>query len=287
MPTKPHPKTLKSTKPTDGSSSPTRLTSSNTSEEDTISSGQILNAIHTMKEDFVSRFDGLLGAIQGVQSELKALTGRMTEAEDRISTNEDDLTSMKTQTSTMKAAMDELVLKVDDLENRARRSNVRLVGLPELTEGGDVRNFLEKWIPEALGEMNFTGPLLIERAHRVGRINSKDGNEQTAARPRVVVMKFLNYADKVRVRKAARSKGRILVDDKNVMFFPDVSVDLLKRRKVFDSAKKELASLSNRDLRYGIIHPATLLVTIKGRRHTFDTASEAEAFVQELKSEQS
>ena len=100
-------------------------------------------------------------------------------------------------------------------------------------------------------------------------------------------MKFLNYADKVRVMKAARSKGRILVDDKNVIFFPDVSAYLLKRRKVFDSAKKELASLSNRDLRYGIIHPATLLVTIKGRRHTFDTASEAEAFVQELKSEQS
>ena len=90
MPTKPHPKTSKSTKPTDGSSSPTRLTNSNTSDEDTISPGQILNAIHTKKEDFVSRFDGLLGAIQGVQSELKAFTGRMTEAEDRISTNEDD-----------------------------------------------------------------------------------------------------------------------------------------------------------------------------------------------------
>ena len=261
------------------------LTSSNTSDDDTISPVLILNAIQTMKEDFVSRFDGLLGAIQGVQGELKSLTGRLTEAEDRIGANEDDLTSLKTQTTTMKAAMEELVLKVDDLENRARRSNVRLVGLPELTEGGDVRNFLEKWIPKALGEMNFTGPLLIERAHRVGRLNSKDGSQPTATRPRVVVMKFLNYADKVRVMKAARSKGKILVDDKNVMFFPDVSADLLKRRKVFDSAKKELASLSIHDLRYGIIHPATLLVTIKGRRHTFDTASEAEAFVQELKSQ--
>ena len=115
------------------------LTSSNTSDDDTISPGLILNAIQTMKEDFVSRFDGLLGAIQGVQGELKSLTGRLTEAEDRIGANEDDLTSLKTQTTTMKAAMEELVLKVDDLENRARRSNVRLVGLPELTEGGDVR----------------------------------------------------------------------------------------------------------------------------------------------------
>ena len=63
------------------------------------------------------------------------------------------------------------------------------------------------------------------------------------------------------------------------MFIPDVSADLLKRRKVFDSAKKELSSLSMRDLRYGIIHPATLLVMVIGRRHTFNTALEAEAFV--------
>ena len=99
MPTKPQPKTLKSTKPTDGSSSPTKLISSNTSDNDTISPGQILNAIHTIKEDLVSRFDGLSGAIQGVQGKLKALTGRMTEAEDRICTKEDDLTSVKTQTT--------------------------------------------------------------------------------------------------------------------------------------------------------------------------------------------
>lgn len=98
-------------------------------------------------------------------------------------------------------------------------------------------------------------------------------------------MKFLNYADKVRVMKAARNKGKTLVGDKSVMFFPDVSGDLLKCRKVFDAAKKELASLSIRDLRYGIIHPATLLVTIRGRRHTFVTAPETQAFVRKLKAE--
>lgn len=98
-------------------------------------------------------------------------------------------------------------------------------------------------------------------------------------------MKFLNYANKVRVMKAARNKGKILVGDKSIMYFPDVSVDLVKCRKVFDATKKELASLSICDLRYGIIHPATLLVTIRGRQHTFVTPPEAEAFVQKLKAE--
>lgn len=83
----------------------------------------------------------------------------MTEAEDRISTNKDDLASLKTQTTNMKAAMEELALKVDDLENQARRSNIRLVGLPESTEGCDMHAYLEKWFPETLGEDNFPGAI--------------------------------------------------------------------------------------------------------------------------------
>lgn len=47
--------------------------------------------------------------------------------------------------------------------------------------------------------------------------------------------------------------------------------------------KRELASLSVPDLRYGIIHPAKLLVTAMGRQHVFDTALAAEAFVRKLK----
>ncbi|KAG7523862.1 hypothetical protein JOB18_008097 [Solea senegalensis] len=96
-------------------------------------------------------------------------------------------------------------------------------------------------------------------------------------------MKFLNYADKVQVMTAARRKGNISVDHKNVMSC-FISADLLKHRKLFDSAKRELASLSISELRYGIIHPAKLLVTFKGKRHIFDVAPQAEAFVQQLKS---
>lgn len=103
------------------------LVDANASNEDldvAASPSQILNAIGTLKEDIVSRFDGLLSAIQGVQGELKAMSSCVTEAEDRISTNQDDITSLKTQTNTMKATIEELVSKVDDLENRARRSNL-------------------------------------------------------------------------------------------------------------------------------------------------------------------
>lgn len=163
---------------------------------------------------------------------------------------------------------------MDDLENRAHRSNLHLVGLPEKVEGSDMCAFLERWIPEVL-EHNFPRLVLIERAHRISGagVNDAEAGCRSDVRPRVVIMKFLNYADKFRVMKAARSKEEILSDNQRVMFFPDVSADLARWRNVFDSVKKELSSLSIPTLRYGKIHPTKLLVTVKGRRHIFDTAA--------------
>ena len=44
--------------------------------------------------------------------------------------------------------------------------------------------------------------------------------------------------------RVARLKGPILLDNQRIMFFPDVSADLLKRRKAFDQVKRDLAALS-------------------------------------------
>ena len=80
---------------------------------------------------------------------------------------------------------------MEDLENRSRRSNVRLIGLPENAEGKDACIFLEKWIPEMLGAGSFSAPLAIERAHRV-----PSGRPKPNAPPRALLIKFLNYKDK-------------------------------------------------------------------------------------------
>lgn len=280
MPSNKPPKLPKTTAKLDTPSSPARLASGSEASGNLANSSQIITAIESLKEDFVSRFDALLGAIQGIQGELKEISGRMTEAEERISTNEDVITSLQAQSQTMQTTLEEMTRKVDDLENQARRSNLRLVGLPEGKEGTNMCAFLENMIPEVLGE--FPNTILIERAHRIGSVQRQSGNVRSPVRPRAIVMKFLSYADKERVMAAARDAGQIKYDEQRIMFFPDISSSLRKRRQVFDPVKKQLAALSYPTLRYGVIHPATLLITIKGRRHTFDTASEAEKFVRGL-----
>lgn len=122
-----------------------------------------------MKDDFLSSFDGLLHAVQGVQTDLKEITIRVNEAEDQISTNQDDIASVEAENAAMKAAVKELMLKVDDLENRSRRSNLHILGIPEGKEGSDVCNFLEGWLPEMLGAETYPRSVQVERAHRLGR----------------------------------------------------------------------------------------------------------------------
>lgn len=56
----------------------------------------------------------MLCTIQGIKGELRAVSLFMTNAEERISTNQDDINYIRAQSNMMKVAKDKLVLKVDD-----------------------------------------------------------------------------------------------------------------------------------------------------------------------------
>ncbi|XP_063325047.1 peroxidasin homolog [Pelmatolapia mariae] len=55
----------------------------------------------------------------------------------------------------LKKQLDLLTTKLTDLEDRGRRNNIRLVGLPEMTEGSDTVGYIKanlpKWIPSLEG----------------------------------------------------------------------------------------------------------------------------------------
>lgn len=102
-----------------------------------------------------------------VRHELKKTAERVTEAERRISQIEDDLHPMKQEVKAWKEKIIKLTEKFDEMENRLRRDNVRVVGLPEGSEGSDPMAFLERWLIETFGRETFSQQFSIERAHRV------------------------------------------------------------------------------------------------------------------------
>lgn len=235
----------------------------------------IIQILGGIRNDFSTKIDVVLKAIRDVKSDVRDFSARMDEAEGRISTVEDTVNSEKGKADALAKQVSLLTNKFDELENRSRRSNLRIVNVPEKMEGNDAVAFLEKWLPEVLGPATFPSPPLIERAHRLpGRTQP---NRSTT--PRVIIVKFLNFQDKVRVMRASRAKGKVIYAGQEIMFFPDLSAELHRRRRGFDRVKQQLRSMN---IRYGIIYPAKLRVSSDGQTREFETPADAEKFIQGL-----
>ncbi|XP_036956149.1 uncharacterized protein LOC119020713 [Acanthopagrus latus] len=56
--------------------------------------------------------------------------------------------------------------KLDDLEARSRRQNIRVVGIKEKMENGRPMEFISQVLPKLLGEEHFNLPIEVDQAHR-------------------------------------------------------------------------------------------------------------------------
>ncbi len=84
-------------------------------------------------------------------------------AETRISKAEDDSSSFDSKETSIQNKVCDLTLKLDDLETRSWRLNLRLIGLPEKTEEGDAMRFFQAWLPEVLDPDTNPAPLITEQ----------------------------------------------------------------------------------------------------------------------------
>lgn len=133
---------------------------------------------------------------------------------------------------------------MEDLENLQRCSNLRLVGLLEGLENRDARTFLMTWLPNAL-DIETGQPLIIEQAYRMVKMLelTQDRRGSDGIRPQIILVKFLTYRDRDQVMKAGRLKNEITIEGGCVTFFPDLSTEVQRQRKLFDRVKQSLRQL--------------------------------------------
>lgn len=82
-----------------------------------------------------NKTDPVLEKLLAVATLVEQVENRVTEAETRISAVEDTVSRDNADLNQMKKMLDAALEKIDDLENRSRRCNIRIVGLPEGEEG--------------------------------------------------------------------------------------------------------------------------------------------------------
>ncbi|KAL7866053.1 hypothetical protein SRHO_G00113000 [Serrasalmus rhombeus] len=205
---------------------------------------EVLTELKALRSEFGSKLDGidnrlgdLANSVTVLENKLADIKGDVTanrkcieEAEARILAAEEKLDKTESALASATKRLVYLEAKMDDLENRARRKNVRVFGLKEGAEGSrPLLDFVQDMLPKWL-DLGSDRSFILERVHRT----------LAPARPnhnRAVLIRFLKFQDKEFVLRTTRQQD-ITYDGTKLSFAQDLSAETIRRRREFDGVKK-------------------------------------------------
>lgn len=102
-------------------------------------------------------------------TEIKEQAKQMADIQQRVATAEEEIQEDHVYARSMELHIQQLTEKLGDIENRSRRNNIRIVGLPESIKTAALFKICNETIPKELG---INRPCTVERAHRLGGIKN-------------------------------------------------------------------------------------------------------------------
>uniref|UniRef100_A0A3P9LBD1 L1 transposable element RRM domain-containing protein n=1 Tax=Oryzias latipes TaxID=8090 RepID=A0A3P9LBD1_ORYLA len=162
----------------------------------------------------------------------------------------DELSRLDTRMKELEKQNSYLAEKVEDAENRSRASNIRLLRVPEGSEGCDIIGFV-----------------------------GQTPNPNPKAGPRPIFVRFLHFQDKLNILRLSRNKKELLFKGNRVHIYPDFSAGLMEKRRLFPTVKKKFRDM---DIEYAMQYPATLRVHVEGKRLFFRSPDEDEILIRDF-----
>ncbi|XP_068127183.1 uncharacterized protein [Hyperolius riggenbachi] len=239
------------------------------------SSTEILEAIRQCQTTLTQKIDKIEVNFGLLREDFSKIRTRITDLEQRTSNVEDSVQAHRVAIPGIQQRLTQLENRAVDAENRNRRSNLRILGIPEKSEGSDVVTFIETLLKEKLPEATFSSFFAVERAHRLTTKKEIPGNY-----PRPIILKLLNFRDRDEILKAARKEGDIYFQSSRLMIFPDYTNETQKQRRSFQQVKEKLRELQ---LPYSMLFPARLRVQDGDKLHFFETPEEASRWLRSHK----
>lgn len=152
-----------------------------------------------------------------LQANLSTQAQKIGDIETALTDSDGRLTTVEKLCKTLQTENADLKLKLDDLENRLRRQNVRIIGIPEGSDGQNPVTFMSSMFTKLFGEDAFERPPEIDRAHCVGQ------KSQRNSFPRHMVVRLHRYQTKELILKLSRERGHLEFNGTVVRVFPDMS----------------------------------------------------------------
>ncbi len=194
----------------------------------------LIPALRKLREDIQATNN----SVGELREEFEAMVAMAKQKCDHVDSVQADTHEDRNAVTDLRNQLERLTEKMTDMEDKSRRNNIRLVGLPEGMEGSDVAGFLRinlsKWIP-SLKDRNIE----IDLAHRVydGRKNSD--------RPRTLIFRVLRWHDRLEILKGARQAYPVkcMQDNVTLLFFPGFSPVTAAKRKSLVPVLRSMTAL--------------------------------------------
>lgn len=213
-------------------------------------------------------------SLQKITDTVASHTATITEMETALTSHSDGISTLEHEVATLKSKLEtttqvneRLQLAVEDLVSRSKRQNLRVIGIPEGTEGDDTRLFMTTLFQKVVGDPQLD-TLELDRAHR-----SPGSKPPQGSRP--IIVRFHKYIQKECVLLWAKKSRDVSYRGHPIRIFEDFSATIAKKRASFNKIK---SLLYKEGIRFGLIYPARLRVTFNGQTRIFDSAEEAERF---------
>lgn len=232
------------------------------------------------REELSAEFKASLSGLENKLDQTKLLTD---DHDQRISSLElasedfsQRIQEIEATCSSLREENDKLKAKVIDLENRSRRSNVRILGLAESTETGRPTEFFSQLLQEVFGKDVLPTPPEVDLAHRT--LAPKPGPGQRA---RPVLLRMHRYRTKELLIREARRRGKLSYHGQEIRIVEDYSAEVMGQRVQY---RDVMAGLYKLGFRPALLYPARLRVTLPGPggvKKWINSVTEAQKFIRE------
>lgn len=224
-------------------------------------------------QDTKQSLNRLETSVGEIKQQMEKLDERLTTVEHRVSNAEDRSIRHERALGYLLRREARLTAKQDDMENRLRRNNIRVYGIPEEAEGKEMVPFMVEFFRTTL-TLKDDVEIKLERAHRAIAPKPK-----TKASTRSIIVRFLDFSVKQAVLQQAWKQRDITFQGQKVYFDQDYSPDVQRKRK---QVREVIKRLREKNIKAQSAYPAQLKVFLDTGVKVFPSLLEAQSFLKGL-----
>ncbi|XP_041441901.1 golgin subfamily A member 6-like protein 22 isoform X1 [Xenopus laevis] len=213
--------------------------------------------------------------IKGIKQDIADLAERTDDLEDKVRELQANQKSIYAKIQEQEKKMADISRKMEDQENRNRRKNIRIRGVPESIQNEDIKTFLQQIFNNILNkDKDKVTEIQIERAHRIQKPNRVPQDE-----PRDILCCLMSYAIKEEILRKAKEVDNIIYEDNTIIFYQDLAKSTLWKRKAL---KPVTEVLRERKILYRWGFPFSLRVQKEGTWAILRTPLDLDNFLKKL-----